>query len=79
MANRTFHIADELDLKMKKHSDIRWGEVARNSFEEKIALLEFMDKALSKSTLTDSDAIRMGREINKSMAKRILQWRALRK
>jgi len=32
--------------------------------------IEFMDKILSKSALTEKDALKIGRKINKAVAKR---------
>lgn len=40
MANMTMAVPDELQAKMKKHSEIKWTEVARHAFETKISLLE---------------------------------------
>ncbi len=75
MPNRTFHISEDIDQKMKKHPEIRWGEIARQTFEEKLAMLDWIDSALSKSKFTDEDAIRIGRQINKDMSARIRKER----
>ncbi len=40
MVNMTLSIPKELREKLKKHSEIRWSEVARKSFEKKIKELE---------------------------------------
>ncbi len=40
MANMTMAIPDELHSKMRKHAEIRWAEVARQTFQEKVNILE---------------------------------------
>jgi len=40
MVNMTMAIPDELHTKMKKHSEIKWTEVAREAFQRKLTLLE---------------------------------------
>ena len=50
--------------------EINWSAVARKAFEEKINDLEFIKKFKSKSTLTQEEALRLGRELNKNLAKR---------
>jgi len=52
---------------MSKYPEIKWVEVARRAIVERLEILEKMDKMLSKSTLTQEDALRIGREINKKV------------
>lgn len=40
MVNMTMAIPDEMHAKMKKHSEIKWTEVAREAFQRKLTLLE---------------------------------------
>ncbi|MBN2067007.1 MAG: hypothetical protein JW744_00910 [Candidatus Diapherotrites archaeon] len=40
MANMTMAIPDELHSKMRKHSEIKWAEIARQVFREKVNMLE---------------------------------------
>ncbi len=46
MVNMTMAIPDKLHSKMRKHSEIKWTEVARQTFQEKINLLEAEKKPL---------------------------------
>lgn len=55
MVNMTLAIPEQLHVLMKKHSDIRWSEVARKAIEERAQKLEFMDKFLANSKLTKED------------------------
>jgi hypothetical protein len=43
MANMTLSIPDKLLKKLKKHSYIKWSEVARIAFEEKVNALDKID------------------------------------
>ena len=70
MTNMTLAVPQELMEIMKKHKDIKWSEVAREALWNKAKKLELMDKLLSKSKLTEEDALEIGRKINKEVAKR---------
>lgn len=70
MTNMTLAIPKNLKEIMDKHKTIKWSEVARQAMWEKAMKLELMDKLLAKSKLTEKDALEIGREINKGIAKR---------
>jgi len=70
MTNMTLAIPEDLHEIMKKHSEIKWSEVARHAIWEKARKLELMDKLLANSKLTEEDALRIGREVNKGIARR---------
>jgi len=70
MANLTLAIPEELHRKMKKYSDIRWSEVARQTIQQRIEDLEVMDRIASKSKLTKKDVAELSEKIKKGIAKR---------
>ena len=70
MPTLTLSIPVELKQEMDGHPELNWSEIARRSIKEKLELLKRMDKLLEKSTLTEEDAIRIGRKINKAAAKK---------
>jgi len=70
MVNVTLSIPTELKQKMDIFDEINWSAVARTAFDEKIKDLEFIKRFKAKSTLTEEDAIRLGRELNRNLAKR---------
>lgn len=70
MASLTLAVPTELKQKMDSFKYINWSEVARAAIINKLQILQKMDKLLSKSTLTQEDAIKYGREINKRIWKR---------
>jgi len=70
MTNLTLAVPEDLHTIMQKHKDIKWSEVARQAMWEKARKLELMDKLLAKSTLTEEDALEMGRKIKHGIARK---------
>jgi len=70
MTNMTLSIPSELHKKMKKMSDIRWSEIARQAIEQRINDLETIEKIVSKSKLTKKDADEIAKKIKKGIAKK---------
>lgn len=70
MTNMTLAIPEDLHEIMKKHSEIKWSEVARQAIWDKARKLDLMDKLLANSKLTEKDALEIGRKVNIGIAKR---------
>lgn len=70
MVNVTLSLPLELKHKMDSFAEINWSAVAREAFDDKIKDLEFIRRFKAKSTLTEEDAIRLGRDLNKRLAER---------
>ena len=70
MTTMTLAVPPELKGKMEKFPEMNWSEVARQAFMQRIKDLEFLRKFKSDSTLTEEDALRLGRKLNKKLAKR---------
>jgi len=70
MVNVTLSIPVDLKQKMDLFAEINWSAVAREAFDEKVRDLEFIKKFKAKSTITEEDALKWGRELNKNLAKR---------
>ena len=70
MTNLTLSIPDDLKAKMVHFPEINWSEVARQAIMEKTRVLEQMQHLLSRSTLTEQDALKIGREIKRRMWKK---------
>ncbi len=71
MPNMTLSIPKELHDKMKKHSEIRWSQIARRSILEKIDDLEILEKITKKSKLTQKDVNIISSRINKEVFKEL--------
>lgn len=70
MVSLTLSVPVELKKKMDCFPEMKWSEVARQAIQERIILLENINKHLSKSKLTEEDALSLGRKVNKAVAKR---------
>ena len=70
MTNMTLAIPEDLNRIMKRHVEIRWSEVARQALWKQARKIELMDKILSKSKLTEEDALELGKKINLGVAKK---------
>jgi len=70
MVNVTLSVPEEMKRKMEEFRIINWSEVAREAFMQKIADLEFLREFKSKSSLTEEDALRLGRKVNKALVKK---------
>jgi len=70
MTNMTLAVPEELHEIMQNHKEIKWSEVARRAMWVQARKLELMDKLLTKSELTEQDALEIGRKINKEVAKK---------
>ncbi len=70
MTNLTLSIPDDLKAKMSHFPEINWSEVARQAIMEKTRVLGQMQQLLSRSTLTEQDALTIGRAIKRRMWKK---------
>lgn len=70
VVNMTLAIPDELHKVMKKHHYIKWSEVAREGIMQKAKELEFFEKALSKSKLTEKDIEELDKKIKAEVGKK---------
>ena len=66
----TLAIPEDLKQIMEKHKEVKWSEVARQAMWEHAKKLELMDKLVSKSKLTEKEALEIGRKIKKKISKR---------
>jgi hypothetical protein len=71
MANVSVSVDAGIRKKMSHFGYVNWSEVARQAFAKKISELEFLEKFTSSSTMTEEDALRLGAEVNRSLAKRL--------
>ena len=70
MVNMTLAVPEELNQVMKKHSEIRWSEIARRAMWEHAKKLELMEKLVTNSKLTEKDAKEIGEKIKAALHKR---------
>ena len=70
MPNMTLAIPEELKKKMDQFKEINWSEVARQAIQEKTALLEKMNRMLSKSELTEAGVMKYSGQNKKSVLRK---------
>ncbi|MFH1134311.1 MAG: hypothetical protein V1735_07545 [Nanoarchaeota archaeon] len=70
MVNVTLSIPIELKQRMDSFAEINWSAVAREAFDEKVRDMEFIKKFKANSSITEDDALRWGKELNKNLALR---------
>ncbi|MEM0493034.1 MAG: hypothetical protein QXS02_03650 [Candidatus Thermoplasmatota archaeon] len=66
----TLAIPEDLYKIIKKHKEIKWSEIARKAMWEQARKLELIDTLLSKSELTEKDALEIGKKIKHEIAKK---------
>lgn len=71
MVSMTLSIPNELKKEMELFPEINWSVVARESIKRKILILQEMNRILSKSELTDEDAVLFGKRITKRVVKKL--------
>ncbi|HLC45507.1 MAG TPA: hypothetical protein VJI67_01400 [archaeon] len=67
----TLSVPEELYRKMQKHSELKWSDIARQSFKRKIEELELFNRLLRNSKLTEEEAEEIGHKIKHAMRKRL--------
>ncbi len=71
MTTLTLAVPDEMKKKMDSFPEMNWSEVARQAFIQKIDDMEFLRKFKEKSKLSEADALRLGKEVSKSVSDRL--------
>ena len=70
MVNVTLAVPEELHRVMKSHPEIKWSEVARQAMWEYARKLEVLDTVVTKSQLTEKEALEIGKAIKRSLSER---------
>jgi hypothetical protein len=63
------------DIK-KEFPDVNWEGIARKAIRDEVrkhSVLRMYNRLLGQSRLTDEDALRLGKDVNRSLRKRIEQ------
>lgn len=70
MSNMTLSVPEELHKRMREHTELKWSDIARQAFEQKLSEIELAKKLLSKSELTEADAEIIGHKIKSKIRER---------
>lgn len=72
MGNVTLSVPDEIHEQMRHFSEVKWSEVARKAFIDKIETLKLAEKLSKKSKLTEKDVKEFSTKIKASATKGFL-------
>lgn len=70
MVSITLSVPEDLKQKMDGFADINWSAVAREAIKKKISMLEQFQEFTKDSTVTEKDALELGRKVSKAAWKR---------
>ncbi len=70
MVSITLAVPKEIKKEMDLFPEINWSAIAREAIKQRLILLEKFRAFTKNSTLTDKDAIMLGRKVNKEVAKK---------
>ncbi len=70
MVSITLSVPEELKKEMDSFHEINWSAVARGAIKNRLLMLKKFKEFTKDSTLTEEDAIRWGKELNKKLAAR---------
>ena len=70
MANMTLSIPEQLHRRIRRHTELKWSDIARQAFESKLKEIEFLEKVLKNSQFTEEDAEIIGHKIKAEIRKR---------
>ena len=72
MGTMTINVPEELWHVLGRHPEINWDKISENAVVQQLkrmALIDFLDDALSKSEFTEKDSIELSRKIKESRLK----------
>ncbi len=70
MVSITLSVPEEMKDEMDDFPEINWSEVARQSIDEKLQELRFLEEFKKESDLTEEEAVKLGRRLNEELAER---------
>lgn len=71
MTTLTLAVPDEMKKKMDSFPEMNWSEVARQAFMQKMEDMEFLRRFKQKSKLSESDALRLGKEVSREVSNKL--------
>ncbi|MCF7871884.1 ribbon-helix-helix domain-containing protein [Candidatus Woesearchaeota archaeon] len=78
MPTITLSVPEELKKRMDENKFMNWSEIAREAIKKQLERVEMMkdlekiENIVKKSKLTEKDAIQIGRQINRSANKQLI-------
>ena len=69
----TLSIPNEIKKDMNEFPEINWSVIARQAIIQRILLLKKIKEFSKDSELTEKDALRLGKQVNKALAQKKLK------
>ena len=63
MVNITLAVSTEMKSEMDQFPEMNWSEIARAAIKERLEMMEKFRKFTEKSTITEEEAVKLGREL----------------
>lgn len=73
MVSMTLSIPEDLHQLIKKHTEIRWSEIARRALWDYARRIELLDDITSNSQLTEGDVDEISKELKKAVHSHYLE------
>jgi hypothetical protein len=73
MVSLTLSVPESIRKEMEEFPEINWSEIARAAIMRRILVLKKFREFTKDSEITEEDALRLGREVNKKATERFLR------
>jgi len=70
MVSITLSVPEELKHEMDNFNEINWSAVARTAIKKKISMLEKFRQFTKDSTITEEEALELGRKVSERAMKK---------
>ena len=70
MVSITLSVPEEMKHEMDNFQDINWSAVARQAIKNRLIMLERFKAFTKESTLTEAEALELGRKVSEKAMKR---------
>ncbi len=77
MVTITLTLPDDLKKQMDQFKEFNWNSIILQVIQERLTMLQTLDKFTKNSTLTEEDALKLGRKVNAAVSKRFREERNL--
>ena len=70
MVSITLSVPEEMKKLMDSFPEMNWSSIAREAIKQRLEMMEKFRKFTANSTMTEEDALELGRKVNAGLAKR---------
>ena len=71
VAHMTFSVPDSVKRRAQARRDVNWSAVVTKSIKDRLRALEFMDRVLADSRLTQADVDELADAVDTAMARKL--------